>query len=87
MCEFQRHCTKVFNCGNGHIKPVPIVQNLRGTCIYMYTINLCVLVFSFANYMYKKLKCTHTCILYIIINPRRACAKRVIPYERYLLTK
>ena len=29
MCEFHRHCTRVFNSSNGQVKPIPIVKNLR----------------------------------------------------------
>ena len=29
MCEFHRHCTRVFNSTNGQVKPIPIVKNLR----------------------------------------------------------
>ena len=30
MCELQRHCSRAFNTASGVMRPMPIVQNLKG---------------------------------------------------------
>ena len=36
LCELQRHCTRAFNASGGIVRPVPIVQNLKGTYMQDY---------------------------------------------------
>ena len=36
MCELQRHCSRAFNTASGVMRPMPIVQNLKGLFSYQF---------------------------------------------------
>ena len=59
MCELHRHITRVMNTSGGVVKPIPIVQNLKGS-FYHFKIEQCYNSYSVCQTfsIWKTRRCT-----------------------------
>lgn len=87
MCELHRHITRVMNTSGGVVKPIPIVQNLKGS-FYHFKIEQCYNFIVFAkHFRYGRQEDAHEFLRYFIDALQRVCLHGYPPkmdqYSKY----